>query len=345
MNTEATMQHIEIEISNPCNEHCIHCYRVCEEIKRGFLSAKQAKNVLEQAKALGATATTITGGEALLNSEWHEIVKIADELGFRISFFSNGSLIKKKDAEFFKTIRNLKEFQLSLYALDDKIHDSITGLKGSCAKTKNAIQLLREHNIPLFVSCPAMKENKTAVLDVMRWCDDEGIPSSADIFIFGDSAYTNKNLVHRLSWEDLQDFYEETMKDGGRLSYVWGNGYGKRDLHEIEFYGGAAHSICVSGDGTIYPAIGWYESLGNITTDSIVGVFLNHPLLKKLRGIKASDIAECEKCNCADFCGFCFSPHITANHGELYKVDGEWCKFVALRKKLAASRDVLLNIN
>ena len=340
--TSPTMTSISLEISNPCNERCVHCYRVCEGTKKGFLSAEQARSVLDKAKALGAASVTITGGESLLNPEWRKIVQAADEAGFRISFFSNGSLMKAADADFLATVKNLKEVQFSLYALDEAVHDGITGVRGSCAGTKNAIQLIRERNIPLFVSCPAMKENKNAVLDVMRWCDDNGITSCADIFIFGDSDYSGKNLAHRLSWDEIQDFFEETIKDDRRLSYVWGHGYGKRNLREIEFYGGAAHSLCVSGDGTIYPAIGWYEPLGNIATDKIADVFENHPLLQKLRGIKASDIAECAKCDCADFCEFCFTPHITANHGELGKVDGEWCKFVGLRKNLAAARDAVL---
>jgi radical SAM protein with 4Fe4S-binding SPASM domain len=333
------MHNISLEISNPCNEHCIHCYRICKDTKLGFLSAIQTQSVLEQAKALGAVATTITGGESLLNPEWKEIVRIADELGFCISFFSNGSLMKESDADFLATVKNLKEVQLSLYALEKSIHDSITNLKGSCKGTKNAIYLLRERNVPIFVSCPVIKENKTAVLDVMRWCDNEGIPSCADIFIFGDSAYTGKNLVHRLSWGDLQDFFEETMKDDGKLSYVWGNGHGDRDLTKIEFYGGAVHSLCVSGDGTIFPEIGWYEPLGNIATDTLKDIFENHPLLKELRKIYAADIEECRECKCADFCDFCFTTHITANHGELRKIDSEYCKFVEFRKQKAYERD------
>ena len=296
-------------------------------------------SVLEQAKALGATSTTITGGEPLLNPEWKEIVKIADELGLCISFFSNGSLMKAEDADFLATVKNLKEVQFSLYALDEAVHDSITGLHGSCAGTKNAINLLRKRNVPLFVSCPVMKENKTAVLDVMRWCDDNSINSCAAFFIFADSAYTGKNLSHRLSWNEIRDFFEETMKDGGRLSYVWGKGYGEPNLSEIEFYVGAAHSLCVSGDGAIYPAIGWYELLGNIEKDTLKDIFENHPLLKELRKIYAADIAECRECKCADFCDFCFFPHITANHGELGKVDSEYCKAIALQKQFAAERD------
>ena len=79
MSTESTMTSISLEISNPCNERCVHCYRVCEGTKRGFLSAAQARSVLEQAKTLGATSVTITGGESLLNSEWREIVQAADD--------------------------------------------------------------------------------------------------------------------------------------------------------------------------------------------------------------------------------------------------------------------------
>lgn len=262
-----SITHIELEISNPCNERCLHCYRGCNSTRKGFLSAAQTKNVLKQAKNLGVKSVTITGGEALLNPEWREIIEIADDLDYQTLLFTNGSLLNEKDMDFLSNVKNLKEVQISLYSMEESVHDSITGLKGSCEKTKNAIKLLRERKIPLFVSCPVMKENKSAVFDVMRWCDDNNIPSCADIFIFGSSDYSKSNLSHRLSWKELEDFFEETMKDNGRLSYIWGKGYGDRRLNEIEFYNGAAHSLCVSGDGTIYPAIGWYEPLGNISAD------------------------------------------------------------------------------
>lgn len=336
------MTHIELEISNPCNERCVHCYRTCERTRRGFLTERQARSVLEQAKELGAVSATVTGGEALLNPEWRGIVGAADELGLRVSLFTNGTLLKADDADFIAGVKNLKDVQLSLYALDEAIHDEITGLKGSCAATKNAISLLRGRGVPMFVSCPAMKENKSAVLDVMRWCDENGVPSCADIFIFDGSDYSGKNLAHRLSRAELEEFFAETMKDGGRLSYVWGNSHGERDLAQVEFYGGAAHSLCVSGDGTIYPAIGWYEPLGNIGSDTLREVYEKNPLLQELRKIRASDISECAACECADFCDFCFSPHVTANHGALGKVDAEFCEFVALRKDLTARRDEMM---
>ena len=335
------MLRIKLEISNPCNEHCIHCYRHCLNSKKEFLTAEQSSSVIKQSVDLGATEIVITGGEALLNPDWKKIINCADFYNLKIELFTNGSLISEDDAIFLTKIKKLKEVHISLYALDSEIHDLITQHKGSCSKTKRAINLLREHNIPLFISCPVMKENKTAALEVMRWCDDNNIKSCADLFIFGESDYTGNNLKHRLSFYDLKFFFDETMKDNARLSYVWGNGYGKQNLNEIEFYGDAAHSLCVSGDGNIYPAIGWYEPLGNISADSLKDIFENHQLLKQLRTIHASDIEACENCKSSDFCDFCFSPHITANKGELRKLDNEYCKFVKVRKEFAFIRDVI----
>lgn len=190
-----------------------------------------------------------------------------------------------------------------------------------------------------------MKENTKEIPNVMRWCDENDIPSCSDIFIFSSSDYSKSNLEHRTSKDDLAEFFIESMKDKGKLSYIWGVSKEKRDLSQIDFYGGATDNLCVSGDGSIYPMIGWYEKLGDIKTNTLKEVFENNALLKKIRTIRASDIAECKACDCSDFCDFCCSTHICANDGELYKVDKDYCEFVRIRKEYAAQRDSILNEN
>lgn len=336
------MDQIELEISNPCNEKCVHCYRHCLNTQKGFLSVEQAKNALEQAKKLGAKSVTITGGEALLNPNWKEIIRIADNLNYRINLFTNGTLLTEEDADFLLTIKNLKEVQFSLYALDENIHDSITGLKGSCAKTKNAIQILHSKNIPIFVSCPAMKQNKIAVTEVMKWCDYQNINSCADIFIFGSSDYTGENLDNRLSREDLTDFFEITMNNNGELSYVWGKKDENCDFSKDLFYSGFSNKLLVSGDGTIYPMIGFYKKIGHIDTDKLEDIFYKNELLKQARKITINDIPECRNCSVKEYCFFCCTTHLTANNGELYKIDKSFCDFIKLRKEMIFKRDEIL---
>lgn len=336
------MNQIELEISNPCNEKCVHCYRHCLNTQKGFLSVSQAKSALEQAKSLGAKSVTITGGEALLNPNWKEIVKLADDLEFRVSLFTNGTLLKEEDADFLLTIKHLKEVQFSLYALDEDIHDSITGLKGSCVKTKNTIQILHSKNIPIFVSCPGMKQNKIAVTEVMKWCNSQNINSCADIFIFGSSDYEGKNLENRLSEQDLRDFFEISMQNNGQLSYIWGSKNDECDYSKELFYSGLSNGLLVSGDGSIYPMIGFYKKIGHIDTDKLEDVFYNNELLIQARKITVNDITECKNCSVKEYCFFCCSPHLTANNGELYKVDKSFCDFIKLRKDFIHKRDELL---
>ena len=340
--TVMQMSQIELEISNPCNEKCVLCYRHCLNTQKGFLSVEQAKSALEQAKKLGTKSVTITGGEALLNPNWKEIIKIADELEFRVSLLTNGTLLKEEDADFLLTVKHLKEVQFSLYALDENIHDSITGLKGSCIKTKNAIQILHSKNIPIFVSCPAMKQNKIAVTEVMKWCDNQNINSCADIFIFGSSDYEGKNLDNRLSEDDLKDFFEITMQDNASLSYVWGNKNSECDFSKELFYSGFSNRLLVSGDGTIYPMFGFYKKIGHIDTDKLEDVFYNNELLKQARKITIDDIPECKNCYVKEFCHFCCTPHLTANNGVFYKVDKSFCDFIKFRKEMVLRRDELL---
>lgn len=336
------MQRIDLEISNPCNEHCIHCYRHSINSQKGFLSVPQASSVMEQAKKLGASEVTITGGEALLNPQWRDIVCSADQLGLRISLFTNGSLLEESGADFLATVTNLKEVQFSLYAIDEAIHDSITQLPGSCARTKKAISLLHERSVPIFVSCPGMKENKVAVTQVMRWCDANKINSCANIFIFGSSDYKGANLVNRLSNEDLEDFFQLSLENEGELSYIWGNKCSNIDFSKTLFYSGMADSLLVSGDGTIYPMIGFYEKLGNIETDSLEDIYNNHPLLLQARSIYVDDISECKNCSVKEYCDFCCAPHLTAHRGLFRKVDTSFCNFIRLKKDFINRRDAAL---
>ncbi len=340
MNT-CQFKNLELEISNPCNEHCLHCYRDCLNKRKEFMTVKMVTNVLEQAIKLGVSNVVITGGEVLLNPQWQLICKIIDSFGLRFSILTNGTLMTEKDIDYIKTLINLRQVQISLYAIDEDTHDKITGLKGSCKKTKDAISLLRDRNIPLFVSCPAMQENKDFFPDVMRKMNSENINNCIDLMIFGSSDYKGDNLKHCLTVKDINNFFSVAMENRGELAYIF-----KKSnpvcLSQISFYGGATQNLCIGADGTIYPMIGWYEPLGNIRENSLKEIFYDNLLLKKIRTIKAQDIPECTVCTASDFCGFCPTTHLTANHGELYKLNKTYCKYVHLIKQLAKQRDDIL---
>ncbi len=342
------MTNLELEISNPCNERCVHCYRTCGHTVHGFLSQQYVVHILEEVSPLMSAKRKeilITGGEILLNPEWQKIVATCVQKGFYVTLFTNGTLLDERAANFLAqfTRAQLKEVQFSLYALESSVHDSITKLNGSHQKTMRAISLLRERNVPIFISCPAMQENKTSFPQLMRWADAEGIPSCVDLFIFGSSDYSAQNLSHRLSFTDLEDFFAVSLENNGALAYIWGS---KSDVDPAteRFYRAACSSLCISGDGSIYPMIGWYTPLGSIRQNSIQDIFLHHPLLQNIRTITINNISACKQCDLVGYCSFCPTAHLTAHNGELYKVDKDFCAYVRLKKNFIERRDKLLKM-
>jgi hypothetical protein len=87
------------------------------------------------------------------------------------------------------------------------------------------------------------------------------------------------------------------MQDNASLSYVWGNKNSECDFSKELFYSGFSNRLLVSGDGTIYPMIGFYKKIGHIDTDKLEDVFYNNELLKQARKITIDDIPECKNCS------------------------------------------------
>lgn len=338
------LKYLNLEISNPCNERCVHCYRTCKQTKRGFLSIENVKKIFNDIKRIreNSISVILTGGEALLNKDWRKMMVYSMEQNARVSLFTNGSLMSEDDIQFlsgFSSNPNFKEVQISLYSLKSEVHDAITGLNGSCKKSLKAINALKSAGVKVFVSCPVMKENLNSITDLMRYMDRNDIGSCANLFIFPNSDYEGRNVEHRLSVENLEAFYAQTSKNNFELGYVWGFSHHREKILESLFYESAASGILVSGDGNIYPMIGWYEKLGNIQKDPIEDIFLNHPLLEKCRQIKIKDFKECRNCDAIEYCSFCPSPHLTANNGKIGKLSKDYCDYVHSLKNFAERRD------
>lgn len=338
------LKNLDLEISNPCNERCIHCYRTCEHTKRGFLSVEEVKKIFGAIRFIRDEKINVllTGGETLLNRDWRKIFVYSMEQNARVSLFTNGTLMSDDDVQFlakFKDSPYFKEVQVSLYSLQPEIHDAITGLNGSCEKTLKTIHALKSAGIRFFVSSPVMKNNMRTIPDVMRYMDNNDICGGVNLFIFPNSDYEGKNIGHRLSVENLEAFYAETAKNNFELGYVWGFNRQREHILESLFYEYAAMGLLISGDGNIYPMIGWYEKLGNIRKDSIENIFLNNPLLKICRQIKIGDFKECRECDDVGYCSFCPTSHLTANKGQLGKLNRDYCNYVHLIRQMAERRD------
>lgn len=126
------------ELTHLCNLKCGHCYndRLFE------LNELNTEEVIKILKTIPSPTTTVlgfTGGEVMMRSDFIEILKSADKIGFEnINIDSNGTLINEK------VICILKELGVNTLhiSLDgpENINDKLRG-KGTYQKIVNAIKL------------------------------------------------------------------------------------------------------------------------------------------------------------------------------------------------------------
>jgi len=92
---------------------------------------------------------------------------------------------------------------VSLYAVTESIHDSITQMPGSCAKTKAAIDALQKAGVHVRLATPFMRENKGCVEELKAFAAERNVHLIADSEIFGQLDHSCKNQSHALSLSEL----------------------------------------------------------------------------------------------------------------------------------------------
>lgn len=147
-----------LEITDQCNEQCIHCYASSSPQCSDFLSLAEIKGVLEQARALGRPMVQLTGGDPLIHRDLVEVVAYASGLDFQgIEIYTNGLLLNDKLLQ--QLLPYSPSFAFSLYSPDELVHDGITQVKGSFKKTIAAMHRAQVLDANIRIGMAVMEQN------------------------------------------------------------------------------------------------------------------------------------------------------------------------------------------
>ena len=165
--------HLDIELTERCNNDCIHC---CinlpegdEESRARELDTKAWKDILRQAAELGAITVRFTGGEPLLRDDFTEIYLFARHLGLRVMLFTNARLITPQIAALLADIPPLEEIEISVYGMNRKSYEAVTGVDGSYNEFTSGLQCLFDRKIPFVVKSAILPPNKNEMAEFAAW--------------------------------------------------------------------------------------------------------------------------------------------------------------------------------
>ena len=233
----------------------------------------------------------------------------------------------------------LLSIQTSLYSMNPDIHDSITSVKGSFEKTKQAIEKLHRHNIPMQINCPIMIQNRTSYQSVLRWAKALNIEASSDYMLFGCFDGSCKNLNCRLELPEV----ESVIREGYSMIMQSDN---LDHNSELELAGRdyvicpvCLSSICIAHNGDVYPCEGWQSyKLGNLDSSSLLQIW-DGPIVNELRALSFDDFPKCRICPDKDFCSLCLLRNANESRiGSFKDINPYFCSISHIKREIAAER-------
>ena len=117
-------------LTRRCNFRCIYCNTDTGSDPSDKLSLDEAKDIVVQARALGARWLVIPGeGEPMLDKNLFPLIEFSLSQKLHTKVFTNGSLIDRRAADFF--FRNRVSVVYKLHAADEQTYDVLAGKKNA----------------------------------------------------------------------------------------------------------------------------------------------------------------------------------------------------------------------
>lgn len=186
----AAMSHTPIsagfELTARCTLRCKMCYIVSDNYtpcKEKELTAQQWIDIAREGVKLGLLYVQLTGGEAMMRSDFREIYTALHKMGLKITLNTNATLIDDDAIEFFKKYPPIK-FSVSLYGASDKTYEELCGLKNGYTLVTERIEKLKKAELNVKINLTLTKYNVHDAQAICEFARDRGIPLNPMSYTF-----------------------------------------------------------------------------------------------------------------------------------------------------------------
>lgn len=336
---------LTIEITNRCNERCIHCYLPPQLKDQGtIMKLDKAQKLIDEFAEMGGKTITLTGGEVLLHKDLLALLSYIQEKHLQIIIYSNLIALSEETLKEIKR-NNVSYIQVSLYGITPIAHDTITGKKGSCVRTKQSIERLKGAGIPIRIVCPVMRENRNDIINVLKFAKDKDIPIELELNITPREDQSNDNLKHRLSINEMESLLIELREyDKGymdnllhRHKYVYDKTFNFAEYINYPICTAGHYGLYITANGKVAtcPNLQGAE-IAHINNASLREIWYENENIMELRKITEGSFLKCISCDASDYCFRCFARNYTET-GNLIEFPEYACQMAFLAKKIVES--------
>lgn len=305
---------MEIEFSRICNFRCSYCYVADRTQCDNELSREEIKDVILQAKELGARKIIILGGEPSIYPHLVEMLRFLSAQGLEIEMFTNGTGV---DADLAAVLAEEKvRVVLKLNSRDESIQDRLAGKKGAFQIINRALAALQGAGYPspeqfLAISTVICRQNIEELPAMWQWLRQADIEPYFEVITPQANALENiwlgvdsrelKELFTRLSAIDREQFHRNWEPQPPLV----GN---KCMRHQV--------SCVVTATGDVHPCVGVTIALDNIRNNKLGHILKHSEVVNNLKNYRNMIKGVCRTCEKAEECYGC--------RGAAYQLTGDY---------------------
>jgi len=320
---------VHFDLTYRCNERCVHCY--LDHDDHGEMTTAEVRGVLDQLASAGTLFLIFSGGELLLRKDFFELLAYARQLGFDVKIKTNGILINERAAARIREL-GVRQVQISIYSHLPDVHDAITKVHGSLARSLKAIRFLTAQGLRVTIANVLMRQNAGHHQAVRALAADLGVECTIDPTITpkmdGDRSivglrvttpqllrvFTDKSLIAESA--DMPLPSDDEMLDARPCS--------------------AGHTACyISPYGDVYPCVQFPLPTGNVRRQRFDDIWQHSAQLEDVRGIRIRDLPTCSTCSHMSTCSRC--PGLAYMEGNMRGPSSADCEKSQVRALAASS--------
>jgi len=299
---------VDLALTFRCQNNCIHCYAGGPH-GTSELTTKQWKEVIDRLHQIGVFILTFTGGEPTLREDLPELLLYGQNKGLVTGLITNGRKLKDKTYVEILEKTGLDFIQVTLESHKPKIHDLITGTKGSWKETVAGIENIIPTQIYATTNTTLSKYNASDFLETIDFLKKLGVAAfGCNSLIYSGKANTiGEEFVLPLETlnELLPEIHDKASQLGLKFLWYTPTQYCRFDPIKlglgVKSCTAATINMCIGPNGDVYPCQSYFESLGKILKDDWQKIW-NHPLAVQIRKRKYVE-PKCKDCPQLHICG------------------------------------------
>lgn len=176
------------ELSPRCNLNCKMCYvRMSkEQIQNSGYREKTADEWIELGKKCreaGMLFLLLTGGEPFLLKGFRKIYSELSKMGFIIKINTNATMITKETVEWLREMPPSR-MNITVYGSSNETYERLCNNPNGFDQVSNAIDLLKEANIPIRISMTLTQHNIDDMKDIYKFAKEKEVQIRTTSYIF-----------------------------------------------------------------------------------------------------------------------------------------------------------------